>query len=875
MATITATNVNVTDTFEIWRSQTNAIITDLNSINDDYAPKNNVLTLDNSAQTVSGRKIFASGLTVGSVTLSGTTTLLINGDVSITDGKSLTATKLINSSGTVSINGIEYQFPSTPADGYLFFDNNSESSTYSGSLNFTPISSLADSIAQLLGERDLITTQEITPIGTVIAVDDADGISTTNTLWLLCDGATKNKVDYPDLAAALGETGTTFNLPDIPNDSIGDATVSYYIKALKENVTIFSLSHGNGLTLVNENSVVSSTIGIKGGRIQLNLGNEFIASPALTLASNAVDYTKLKNATTTTLPLAVSIPLRTSSGYLYANTPSGDDPKALTNKAYVDQTVTAHSSALVTSLNSCGYNSYQTFPSHATCLVESSGNSYMYGSNDGSAHKYRFGNFSGNSYGNGFPKVNTNVVKLYVDDWNTYALFENGEVKSLGYNTNKKSGASTSGDILAGPRAAFNNASNIAEVVLSYDKDARTAYAVTTNNNLYVTGDNTYGQLGTGDLISGGPHYNSGYATWRLQNKVQKAWLIGGGTTQTGYVLTTDGEVWACGYNGYGQLGRKTNTENTKIWKPVLRASSDRTVGGTVTKDAGTNIYTRSSHGLSDFDRVKIGTDYYTINWLTSDTFSLHSNDDITTARISSLTATDVKNGEVYTRLTGVTVAAFGGVDNKTSGYAISGNRLYSWGNNDFGQLGQNDTNSKYAANLADSLSGIDVTNIYTGLDNAVHVKRSNGKLYAAGYNGKGALGAGDTNNKTGFVIVNSAKNVHKFFSSGSNIRFCVFKDSGENYELTAWGNNENNNLGIDIGSATVTSPQTVYISTPKNVSQVCTSNIRDNNMLTQLLIINDGQTAGDVYTCGYHYYGVNSYPNEAKTPFFTLVKNR
>lgn len=38
--------------------------------------------------------------------------------------------------------------------------------------------------------------------------------------WLLCDGSTYNRGDYPDLSKALGGSGTTFTLPDMRSRSV-------------------------------------------------------------------------------------------------------------------------------------------------------------------------------------------------------------------------------------------------------------------------------------------------------------------------------------------------------------------------------------------------------------------------------------------------------------------------------------------------------------------------------------------------------------------------------------------------------------------------------------------------------------------------------
>jgi uncharacterized protein YbaR (Trm112 family) len=72
-----------------------------------------------------------------------------------------------------------------------------------------------------------------------------------------------------------------------------------------------------------------------------------------------------------------------------------------------------------------------------------------------------------------------------------------------------------------------------------------------TDGTIWGTGDNNYGQLGTGNTVNS-----------LLLTQMNTAATIGGRTPQyisnfegTSYVLMTDGTIWGTGYNGNGQLG--------------------------------------------------------------------------------------------------------------------------------------------------------------------------------------------------------------------------------------------------------------------------------------------------------------------------------
>lgn len=92
------------------------------------------------------------------------------------------------------------------------------------------------------------------------------------------------------------------------------------------------------------------------------------------------------------------------------------------------------------------------------------------------------------------------------------------------------------------------------------------AYAVESNGNLWVWGNNGNGQLGLGDAtVRQTPILHPS-----LNNAV-KAIAAGGytaaGASPTGHgvVLKSDGTIWVAGYNSYGQLGLGDTTDRTSF----------------------------------------------------------------------------------------------------------------------------------------------------------------------------------------------------------------------------------------------------------------------------------------------------------------------
>lgn len=89
-----------------------------------------------------------------------------------------------------------------------------------------------DAIEKLVGNayEELMTPIDINPIGTI----QAYGGDTVPDMWLLCDGSSVLRADYPDLFAVIGISfgsvdGTHFSLPDFVDRSpvgAGGATIT-------------------------------------------------------------------------------------------------------------------------------------------------------------------------------------------------------------------------------------------------------------------------------------------------------------------------------------------------------------------------------------------------------------------------------------------------------------------------------------------------------------------------------------------------------------------------------------------------------------------------------------------------------------------------
>jgi hypothetical protein len=130
--------------------------------------------------------------------------------------------------------------------------------------------------------------------------------------------------------------------------------------------------------------------------------------------------------------------------------------------------------------------------------------------------------------------------------------------------------------------------------------------------------------------------------------------------------------------------------------------------------------------------------------------------------------------------------------------------KLYVWGQNTKGQLGLGNTTAvgKPTVVLDDVVDAYTSSLGYNIDNNAFHVKRKDGRLYAAGYNEVatygGSLATGNTTTTTvttfSEVLLPAGETVKQFFDIGTSDspRFCL-TDSGK---LFAWGYNGTGQLG-------------------------------------------------------------------------------
>jgi alpha-tubulin suppressor-like RCC1 family protein len=287
----------------------------------------------------------------------------------------------------------------------------------------------------------------------------------------------------------------------------------------------------------------------------------------------------------------------------------------------------------------------------------------------------------------------------------------------------------------------------------------------------FAWGFNDRGQVGDGSLVnralpvavttSGG-----------LAGKSVTAIAAGGYHT---LALTSTNELYAWGYNQFGQLGDASFTSRTE---PVAVTMTGALAGKTVTA-------------------IAAGTHHCLV--LTSDgkVFGWGYNENGA-----------VGNGSTNNRNTPVAVSTSGVLAGKSVVAIATGlqqclaltsdHQLFSWGMNNFGQLGDGSNSTRtlpVAVIVSGNLAGQTVTGIAAGRDHSLALT-SGGKLFAWGYNNFGQLGDGTNTNRNTPVAVNmTGALAGKFVSAmdGGYSHSVALTSGGEGF---AWGRNDDGNLG-------------------------------------------------------------------------------
>jgi alpha-tubulin suppressor-like RCC1 family protein len=272
------------------------------------------------------------------------------------------------------------------------------------------------------------------------------------------------------------------------------------------------------------------------------------------------------------------------------------------------------------------------------------------------------------------------------------------------------------------------------------------------NNELFVCGDNYYGQLGLGDN-----HNRNTYT--KLEHNLGKINNIYCGSKHN-IILNDNNELYVCGYNYHGQLGLGDNKNR--------------------------NTYKKLEHNLGKIKNIFCG-EYHNI--------ILNENNEIYVCgynEYGQLGLGDNKNRNTYTKLE----HNFGKIKNIYCGgfhniILNENNELYVCGNNSYGQLGLGDFQDRYIYTKLENNFG-KIKNIYCGAYHSIILNEED-ELYVCGDNEYGQLGLGDYNNRNVYTKLehNFGKIKNLYCGGYHNI---ILSDNNEVYVC---GYNYHGQLGL------------------------------------------------------------------------------
>ncbi len=281
--------------------------------------------------------------------------------------------------------------------------------------------------------------------------------------------------------------------------------------------------------------------------------------------------------------------------------------------------------------------------------------------------------------------------------------------------------------------------------------------AIGSDGNLYAWGDNGFGQLGTGDTNS-----SSSPVVVTLPGGVRATEIAAG--EYDSFAVGSNGRVYAWGDNALAELGDGSTNGSTS---PVA-----------VSLPGGLTF-----HGLAagEYSAFAIGSDGNLYAWGYNDKGQLGDGSKTTpTTPVTTSLPTGVKAAMV--------AAGF----HFTLAVSTTG-QLYSWGANEYGQLGDGTMTDHLNPKAITLAAGVTATSIATGLYHSLAVG-SNGRLYAWGYNADGELGDGTTTNREVTKAITLPSGASASAVSGGAFSSMVLTTTGG---IDAMGQNGYGQLGI------------------------------------------------------------------------------
>ena len=419
--------------------------------------------------------------------------------------------------------------------------------------------------------------------------------------------------------------------------------------------------------------------------------------------------------------------------------------------------------ALIFSLLSVACNSSSDGGAAVNYLVANDNNSNNLPSNDNTNIKPYF--------------VKTNAVNKFV-----YSITSDGKLYTWGNNEFGNTGNGTTNNQTTPHLVEING--KIKNVV-SYL--GNTVFAITEEGKLYSWGKNISGQVGNGTTNNQTTPY-----LVEINGKIKD---VDSSCDETIYAITEEGKLYSWGNNISGQVGNGTTNNQTTPYlveidgkiKNVV-SSCDDTVFA-ITEDGKLYSWGKNNHG-------QIGDG--------------KANDDNSSNQLTPHLVVGI-DGKVKDII----------IDNYTV-YAITEeDKLYSWGNNQRGQVGSSnpDNQNEPMIKSPEELSIVGkVKNIFISFNDTVYAVTEEGKLYSWGNNTKGQVGNGKSGDNVKQIeshLVEGIDGKVKDIVLSPHTVFVITEEG----KLYSWGQNNKGQVGNGTDTGIQTTPYNINILSKKVIS--------------------------------------------------------
>jgi len=304
--------------------------------------------------------------------------------------------------------------------------------------------------------------------------------------------------------------------------------------------------------------------------------------------------------------------------------------------------------------------------------------------------------------------------------------------------------------------------------------------ALAEDNQLYAWGNNTYGQFGNNTSDGSSSVAVEVDMTGVLAGKTITA--ISAGAYHT-VALDSDGKVYAWGHNSYGQLGNNSNEPSSV---PIEVDMSGLLAGKTITAISAGQYFT-----------LALDSNGKVYSWGRNNWGQLGINSQIDSNFPRSVVDTGVLSGKIITTLS---------AGEEYSLVLDSDGKAYSWGKNNYGQLGDfSSLTRKTPVNVFMydmAMVPLDFIEIAAGRTHSTALS-SNNRAYTWGQNNVGQLGTASISNYTKRAVAVDTSGVlldKDIIGIASGSGYSLVMDS--DYNFYAWGHNYYGQLGNnDIGT--------------------------------------------------------------------------